>query len=52
MSEGQVMETLIASGAVIVVVGAIAAILVKVTVGDSGSRRLDKLKRELEQKPK
>ena len=40
MSEGQLMETLIAGGAVVVVVGAIAAILFKVTVGDSESRRL------------
>lgn len=52
MSEGQLMETLIAGGSVVVVVGAIAAILFKVTVGDSESRRLDKLKRDLDNKPK
>lgn len=44
------MESLIAGGSVIVVVGAIAAILFKVTIGDSDSRRLDKLKKELDQK--
>lgn len=46
------MEALIAGGAVVVVVGAISAILFKVTIGDSDARRLDKLKRGLEQKPK
>jgi hypothetical protein len=50
MSEGQLMEALIAGGAVVVVVGAIASILFKVTIGNSESRRLDKLKRELDKK--
>ncbi len=45
------MEVLIAGGAVVVVVGAITAILFRVTVGDSASRRLDKLKRDVDNKP-
>jgi hypothetical protein len=48
MSEGQLMETLIAIGAVVVVFGAVGAILYRITIGDASARRLEKLKGELE----
>lgn len=44
------METLIVAGAVITVLTAVGAILYRITLGDAASRRLDKLKSELEQK--
>lgn len=44
------METLIAGGSIVLVVGAVAAIVYRITVGDAASRRLDKLKDDLEKK--
>jgi hypothetical protein len=52
MSEGTIMETMIAGGSVVLVVGAIAAIIYRITVGDGSSRRLDKLKDDFEKKKK
>lgn len=52
MSEGMLMETLIAVGAVVVVFGAVGAILYRITVGDSSAKRLEKLKSELEKEKK
>lgn len=41
------METIIAAGSVVTVVGAVSAILIRVTLGDGQKRRIEKLKREL-----
>ena len=49
MVEGTLMETLIAVGSVVLVLGAVGAILYRITVGDAQARKLDKLKAELEQ---
>lgn len=48
MSEGTLMETLIAVGAVVTVFGAVGAIIYRIVVGDANTNRLDKLKAELE----
>jgi hypothetical protein len=52
MDEGTLQETLIAVGATIVVLGAVGALLWRITVGDPQKRRLDKLKAELEAEKK
>lgn len=49
MSEGTLMETMIAVGAVVTVFGAVGAIIYRIVVGDAHANRLDKLKTELEQ---
>lgn len=46
------MESLIAGGAVCVVVGAILAILYRITMGERSTRKLEKLKEELEKQQK
>jgi hypothetical protein len=48
MAEGTLQETLIAVGAVVLVLGAVATLLWRITVGDPQKRRLEKLKAELE----
>ena len=50
MSEGTIMESMIAGGAVFLVVGAVATIIYRITMGDGAARRLDKLKEEFEKK--
>ena len=52
MGEGKLMETLIVAGAVITVLTAVGATLYRITVGDAQTRRLEKLKKELERNPK
>jgi hypothetical protein len=48
MSEGTIMETMIAGGAVLLVVGAVSTIIYRITMGDGAARRLDKLKDQIE----
>jgi len=48
MSEGTIQETLIAAFSVVLVLTAVGAILYRIVIGDGQSRRLDKLKRDLE----
>jgi hypothetical protein len=50
MTAAMLMEILIAAGSVVVVVGAIGAILFRVTRGNAEADRLDKLKAEFAQK--
>ncbi len=50
MSEGTVMETMIAAGSIVLVVGAVATIIYRITMGDGATRRLDKLKEDFEKK--
>lgn len=50
MSEGTIMETMIAAGSVVLVVGAVAMLIYRITMGEGSARRLDKLKDDFEKK--
>ena len=47
MAEGSFMETLIAVGAVTVVLTAVGSILYRITMGDGQAKRLERLKDDL-----
>ena len=50
VAEGTLMESLIAAFAVVLVVGAIGALLFRIVRGDAEARKLEQLKQDLEAK--